>query len=89
MGDMGDIAHIIAYIPIGRHRVNARRLGSHRGLPLQGRGRTSRESYDIHVLRDEMVGRIAYALDLSTGIFIDLFGNTTCGFRITRHPPVV
>jgi hypothetical protein len=31
-----------------------------------------------------MVGRIAYALTLSTGIFIDLFGHAICGVRIIR-----
>ncbi len=38
--------------------------------------------YEISVFRDRMVGRIAYALDLSTGIFIGLFGHTTCGCHI-------
>jgi hypothetical protein len=41
-------------------------------------------SYDIRVFRDEMVGRIAYALTPSTGMFIDLFDYTSRGYRITQ-----
>ncbi len=42
-------------------------------------------SYDIRVFRYEMVGRMAYALTPSTGIFIVLCEHTTTGFHISPH----
>ncbi len=42
------------------------------------------ERYNIRVLRDGMVGRMAYALSLSTGMFIVLFDHTTYGCHMNR-----
>ncbi len=50
-------------------------------MELRVRGRVG--GYDLRVFRDEMVGRIAYALNLSTGIFIVLFDHVISEFRIT------
>jgi hypothetical protein len=43
--------------------------------------------YEIRAFRDRMVGRMAYALAPTTGIFIVLFGHTTCGSRLVRSAP--
>ncbi len=54
------------------------------GECLGGRGaKGSRRLEEIRIFRDRMVGRLAYALNLSTGMFIVLFGHATSGCRLS------